>query len=102
MNGLYRMIVEHYGVNNQLDVLAEECVDLIRAISNYKHSNYAKAELEHVAEEIADVQIMIRQIAEGYGGDYSDFYNSVCNWILVKTERQLRRINEEEMNKNGE
>lgn len=99
---IYRDIVEHYGVINQLDILVEECAELIQAVSKYKRSNYAKAELDHVAEEMADVQIMLRQIADGYGGLGSDFYNSINNWINVKTERQLRRINEEERNKNGE
>lgn len=53
-------IADHFGIDNQLDMLTEECAELIQAINKYKR-NTANSYV-NLAEEIADVEIMLQQI----------------------------------------
>ena len=53
--------IRHYGVENQLGVLCEESAELIQAISKYKRYKDDIETKQHIAEEIADVLIMIDQ-----------------------------------------
>ena len=56
------MIAEHYELEPQLNVLQEECAELIQAVSKYRRDGM---KLESVPsgliEEIADVEIMLEQ-----------------------------------------
>jgi len=56
MNILNRAI-EWYGAENQENMCIEECAELIQAI-NKKH----RGEPHNIAEEIADVEIMLEQL----------------------------------------
>ena len=53
--------IKHYGTENQLGVLCEESAELIQAISKYKRYKDDIETKQHIAEEIADVLIMIDQ-----------------------------------------
>lgn len=56
---LYRKAVTKWGLDAQLDMLQEECAELIMARSKYRRGRLgAKA---NIAEEMADVIIMINQ-----------------------------------------
>lgn len=50
--------INKFGKDQQLNMMIEECAELIQAINKYKR--YGK--IENVLEEIADVQIMIEQM----------------------------------------
>ena len=52
--------IAKWGRTSQIDMLQEECAELIVAINKYKRNNVGTTEA--VLEEIADVEIMIDQI----------------------------------------
>jgi NTP pyrophosphatase (non-canonical NTP hydrolase) len=59
-----------FGPEKQLDMLVEECAELIQAVNKLKRADdssdeeFDKARL-HLAQEIADVGIMIDQVSKG-------------------------------------
>lgn len=55
-----KTIADFYGTGPQLDMLQEECAELIQAISKFKRGK--KSALENIAEEISDVELMIVQV----------------------------------------
>lgn len=61
MNKDIQEIAEYYGLISQMGVLQEECSELIKAASKYLR--YGTDEKKNdIAEEIADVEIMMEQI----------------------------------------
>lgn len=52
--------IDTFGIKNQLDMLQEECAELIVAISHYKRCRQGFT--INLSEEIADVHIMMNQI----------------------------------------
>ena len=75
-------IAVHYGKNPQRIKLCEECAELIQAA--------IKGDEKHIAEEIADVEIMIEQMKMLYGLD-----GIVEEFKKIKIARQLARMKEE-------
>ena len=67
--------LSHYGKDEQMRIAQEECAELISALSKYHRVEtfqaYDKRKLQrainHVAEEIADVQIMLDQLQLMFG-----------------------------------
>jgi NTP pyrophosphatase (non-canonical NTP hydrolase) len=56
--------LEHYGVQHQIVKCMEECGELIQALArNMCGEHYA----ENVAEELADVEIMLMQMRIAFG-----------------------------------
>lgn len=55
------MIAEKFGFASQAAILQEECAELIQSISKYNRYRDVGT-LESIAEEMADVEIMIEQI----------------------------------------
>ena len=84
----FKEIADHYGLESQLDMLQEECAELIQAVSKYRR---AKCTDDHLAEEIADVHIMTCQIIY-----LLDIEFEANNWVDRKLKRQLERIKGEE------
>lgn len=80
--------IDYYGIETQSTVCMEECSELIQAISKEKRG---KHDLEHLAEEIADVEICIEMIKQMYCIDNS----YVDIWIDKKQERILERMDNE-------
>ena len=78
--------VNHYGAEHQKKKAIEEMGELITAISREQDG---RATTEQVITEIADVQIMMRQLALIYGID------AVAKEIDRKQRRLLRRIDKE-------
>lgn len=68
INKELKFIADHYGLENQLGKCIEELNELVEALS---HEN-----IDHVREEIADVENMLEQI----------------KYLLSKTFRQLTRM----------
>ena len=82
-------IADHYGLDKQLDMLQEECAELIQAVSKYKRTRTTA-----IVEEMADVYIMLYQITyllnkEAASVDVEDF---IAMWIEKKIRRQLERM----------
>ena len=101
MNENLLKIINHYGVMPQLKYFQSEVYELGEAIWEYQSSgwdfdNEDCEELEkkysnHIAEEIADVMVMLEQFRLYY--DISDM--TVKDIMVNKIDRQLERIEKE-------
>ena len=93
-------IINHYGVMPQLKYLQSEVFELTEAIITYE-IDYKSLDIQdmtddknHIAEEIADVLVMLAQFVEYYGISNEDL-EKITNY---KVERQLKRIEEGKWN----
>lgn len=93
-------IIEHYGVNAQQRQFAEEVFELQEAITQHELKESVSYEIplteltdtrEHIAEEIADVMIMLGQFVYYYGINERNI-NKIADY---KIKRQLERIKNE-------
>lgn len=82
-------IASHSTAGSQLGVAQEECAELIQAISKVRRKGVDTETLSHMAEEIADVQIMCEQLIFLY-----DIEPEVTANYFGKLKRQLDRIME--------
>ena len=57
---IYREAIDTWGPDMQIDMCVEEMAELIQALNKYKRG---KGDLNNIAEEIADVSIMLEQMA---------------------------------------
>lgn len=93
-------IISHYGVNAQQRQLAEEVFELQEAITTHEVKKFSSSGIpiteivetkEHIAEEIADVMVLLNQ--------FKAYYDIPNETILVfmrgKVNRQLERIKNE-------
>ena len=69
MADIYKRAIEKWGVRLQVDQLIEECAEVIEAVSHYRRG---KCSIDEVREELADLQIMLRQMRLIYGADRFD------------------------------
>lgn len=82
-------IYEYYGEDHQLMKLVEEASELVCATMKYLE-NKSEANLTHLAEEMADVRIMLRQTKTVAGDKVDEF-------VQYKLDRQLKRIKNENL-----
>lgn len=98
-----KAIFDHYGEESQLEKSLEELDELKEAISKLIEHNsfpYSKrwayyrsnreAFIDHIAEEIADVSIMLDQLCYGL-----KIEQRAEDWREMKLTRQLQRIKNE-------
>lgn len=99
MNKELLKIINHYGVSKQLKYFQTEVFELNEAIIQYEvaygdicYSEEAmKGQRQHIAEEIADVMVMLEQFRIYYGintGEVGEIMN-------YKIKRQIERIENE-------
>lgn len=87
---------EHYGLQLQMNHFTEELAELIQAV--------AECDPKHVAEEMADVEVMVEQmeylltldkdVIKKYADAHEDHDARMCFWFLaapVKSISKLRR-----------
>lgn len=60
---IMQQALDAWGEDRQLDMVIEECSELIKAILKYRRSEDKIAARQHIAEEHADVNIMLDQLA---------------------------------------
>lgn len=92
-------IINHYGVMKQLKYFQSEVFELNEAIFDYEHDygcseasiRMIELDKQHIAEEIADVMVMLSQFKEYYRIDGND----IMRIMKEKIERQLDRISNE-------
>lgn len=65
-----KLALEVFGVDSQVDMLQEECAELIVACSKVKRRKGDA--LDNFFEEIADVEIMCAQMREYFGNEKID------------------------------
>lgn len=86
-------IFQHYGTENQLRILQEECAELIQAASKYLRAQEAGKPIAQskaaLLEEVADVMIMVEQVKGNFTGVALDAM------IESKLNRQIDRIRSE-------
>lgn len=83
-------VLEHYGVQNQMVKCMEECGELIQALARNLSGEHNE---ENVAEELADVEIMIAQMRLIFGGSVG---YDVDRIKAQKLARLKMRMEEEE------
>jgi NTP pyrophosphatase (non-canonical NTP hydrolase) len=85
-------ILDHYGFEAQLEILIEECAELIQAAQKLKRYGYSDSCIEYYEnfkEEVADVCVMVEQMILAIDE------NEVLGLAEEKVERQMRRIENE-------
>lgn len=93
-------IIDYYGVKAQLKYFQTEVFELSEAIINEMDDEFTyyeqveKSHQKHIAEEIADVQVMLHQFQQAYNIKGEDIIEIMKN----KINRQIERI---ESDKNG-
>lgn len=89
-----KKIADHYGMESQIDILQEECAELVQAVSKYKRGK--DDDFSHLLEEMADVTIMIEQVLylleKRMIAEESSAYDSYFAFIDKKLDRQIKRI----------
>lgn len=80
-------IIEHYGVMPQLKHLQGEMFELTEAVINYENE-MTKDNINHIIEELADVQVMIDQLKTYYKVNDVDLNKE----MEYKVNRQIIRI----------
>lgn len=83
-------IIKHYGTDKQLDLLIEECAELIQAICKRKRHNNSNWDFNMI-EEIADVENIIEQF-KAVNPVAVELIDSIKD---NKTNRQMHRIEKE-------
>lgn len=90
-------IINHYGIAEQLKYIHSEYYELDEAIINcWRGYDYSPIQLgrsyeEHIAEEIADVMVMLKQFQYFY--EITD--KTIEDIMKQKISRQLKRIENE-------
>ena len=72
--------IETWGLDAQLEMLAEECAELIVAIQHMKRNRVG---WDAVGEEMADVRIMVDQIS---------ILDKISDIVLMKENDKLNRL----------
>lgn len=85
-------IINHYGVMNQLKYFQSEVFELNEAIFIALSDDTISLDVEHITEEIADVQVMLNQFKYYYGITDED----IKEVMEYKINRQLERIKNEQ------
>lgn len=96
-------IIQHYGILKQLKYIHTEYFELDEAILEYENSGWDFNDEDckvveqqyrgHIAEEIADIMVMLKQFQYSYCID--DKY--IEDMMNIKIDRQLERISKEKM-----
>lgn len=88
-------IANHYGMESQIDIMQEECAELVQAVSKYKRKNGDNT-ISHLLEEMADVSIMIEQVLYLLDIKLKDYglsaYDGYFEFFDKKLDRQIQRI----------
>ena len=91
--------IKLWGVDAQLDMVIEECSELIKAICKYKRSHHKEIDSLHVAEEHADVLIMLDQLSyimSKHDPEHHNTYHEIKKcYTLDKVVRLTNRIDSE-------
>lgn len=85
---ILRKAIKKYGVKHQMLVVQEECAELIQAISKVLRSDVKQqaSVYNNLIEELADVEIMSKQMRIIYGS------TDIDEAMQKKTQRLERRL----------
>ncbi|USV40998.1 nucleoside triphosphate pyrophosphohydrolase [Xanthomonas phage BUDD] len=96
---LYNDCLDHWGATAQTDMLVEELAELIVAVQKYTKRKATYDNFNHMAEEMADVLLMIEEMAlhfdnEGHDEAAKPFTELVADWMVFKCNRTEQRLAE--------
>jgi NTP pyrophosphatase (non-canonical NTP hydrolase) len=97
--------IDNFGIDKQLDMVVEECAELIQAIQKYKRCRSEQILDTKVFEEVADVEIMLKQFRLMFGSmvftrpDYQITGNEI---IDICIDRKIDRLRNRVKNNNSE
>lgn len=80
-------IFNHFGIETQKRKLNEECYEFLQAVCEWQN-NPTAANVLHIAEELADCLVVLKQFQHHFGIDEQ----TIKEWCDYKTERTLARI----------
>ena len=80
--------IQTYGAQSQIIVAIEELSELIKELTKHLRG---EDNLNHISEEMADVRIMLEQLAIMFGNSYS-----VDVWKYKKITRLAERLHNKE------
>ena len=80
---LYKLAIETYGDEAQINQGIEEMAELIQAVYKFRRMRNP-VPFDNIAEEIADVEIMVDQ--------YKQIYGITENEIILLKKRKLDRL----------
>jgi NTP pyrophosphatase (non-canonical NTP hydrolase) len=92
MNDKLKKIIKHYGVTPQLKYFQSEVYELTEAILWNELTLKITRDIEHIAEEIADVMVMLKQFQLYYCIKDEE----IEEIMKFKIDRQIERIENEE------
>ena len=78
---LYQAALAKWGADAQYDQMVEECAELITAL---KHFRRGKTDQQAVINELADVSLMLGQLAWMFGADK----------VAAATQQKLAKLND--------
>ena len=81
---LFKQAIDKWGRQSQIDMMIEECAELIKALCKLKrrhHPSDTASLINDICEETADVQLMVNQMKIVFGAA------EVKDWYNVKVER---------------
>ena len=87
LESIYQRAIDHYGSQLQSIVAIEEMAELQKELSKFLRGNLDE---NHMAEEIADVEIMLNQLKLIF-----DNHNKVGEFVELKLLRLNNRMNED-------
>lgn len=92
-----KKIADHYGMESQIDIMQEECAELVQAVSKFRRGG--DNPISKMLEEMADVTIMIQQVLYLLNKRTNMFglsaYDGFYEFIDKKLDRQIKRIEDE-------
>ena len=84
----YNEALNSWGFDAQMDVTVEELSELIKAFMKHRRRPCAEKAID-IAEEMADVMIMIDQMRIAMYQKYPEF----DHWLSENATRKMRRVN---------
>ena len=82
IESIYQKAIDHYGIRSQMIVAIEELSELQKELTKVLRD---KADYRHLAEEMADVEIMMEQLRL--------MFHPITNMIGEYKENKLLRLN---------
>lgn len=84
---IYKYAIQKWGTTTQLHQLMEEAAELIVSVSHYiRDREYA---LDNLIEETADVTIMLEQLTEIFGNDFTNKVEEIKIEKLTRLKNKL-------------
>lgn len=91
MSSIYRQAIDAWGVHAQAGMVSEECGELVAALNQFLRGRVSGVS---VLREVADVQIMLRQVVEIVADITGESVIAVDTSLEVARDGKLSRLRE--------